>query len=94
MVTTAMRMSLKQYFWLPSVADNFQNRESMKNGPFAASSHMVHAGGQAADWDIQNKENSNLSWRSRFVLDVPVGSLLSSMYHVTASCKRPILTGQ
>ena len=31
------------------------------NGPFAASSHMVHAGGQAAHWDIQNKENSNLS---------------------------------
>ena len=48
---------------------------------------MVHAGGQAAHWDIQNKENSNLS---RFVLDVPVGSLPSSMYHVTASCKRPI----
>ena len=31
------------------------------NGPFAASGHMVHAGGQAAHWDIQNKENSNLS---------------------------------
>ena len=31
------------------------------NGPFAASDHMVHAGGQAAHWDIQNKENSNLS---------------------------------
>ena len=31
------------------------------NGPFAASGHMVHAGGQAANWDIQNKENSNLS---------------------------------
>ena len=30
-------------------------RES--NGPFAASGHMVHAGGQAAHWDIQNKEN-------------------------------------
>ena len=30
-------------------------------GPFAASGHMVHAGGQAAHWDIQNKENSNLS---------------------------------
>ena len=29
--------------------------------PFAASGHMVHAGGQAAHWDIQNKENSNLS---------------------------------
>ena len=32
-----------------------------RNGPFAASGHMVHAGGQAAHWDIQNKENSNLS---------------------------------
>ena len=31
------------------------------NGPFAASGHMVHAGGQAAHWDIQNKENSNLT---------------------------------
>ena len=30
------------------------------NWPFAASGHMVHAGGQAARWDIQNKENSNL----------------------------------
>ena len=29
-------------------------------GPFAARGHMVHAGGQAAHWDIQNKENSNL----------------------------------
>ena len=52
---------------------------------------MVHAGGQAAHWDIQNKENSNLSWWSRFVLDAPVGSLPSSMYHVTASCRRPIV---
>ena len=29
------------------------------NGPFAASGHMVRAGGQAAHWDIQNKEESN-----------------------------------
>ena len=28
------------------------------NGPFAASGHMVHAGGQAAHWDIQNKATS------------------------------------
>ena len=28
-------------------------------GLFAASDHMVHAGGQAAHWDIQNQENSN-----------------------------------
>ena len=34
---------------------------SERNGPFAASGHMVHAGGQAALWNIQNKENSNLS---------------------------------
>ena len=31
-----------------------------KNGPFAASGHMVHAGGQAAHWNIQNKATSNL----------------------------------
>ena len=39
---------------------NFQ-RSQKHNGPFAASGHMVHAGGQAALWNIQNKENSNLS---------------------------------
>ena len=38
-----------------------------------------HAGEQATHWDIHNKENANLSWWSRFVLDVPVDSLLSSM---------------
>ena len=41
--------------------DTNLNREGFENGPFAASGHMVHAGGQAAHWDIQNKENSNLS---------------------------------
>ena len=35
--------------------------DRVNNGPFAASGHMVHAGGQAAHWDIQNKENSNFS---------------------------------
>ena len=30
-----------------------------ENGPFAASGHMVHAGGQAAHWDIQNKATSS-----------------------------------
>ena len=29
------------------------------NGPFAAGGHMVHAGGQAAHWDIQNKATSS-----------------------------------
>ena len=29
------------------------------NGPFAASGHMVHTGGQAAHWDIQNKATSS-----------------------------------
>ena len=29
------------------------------NGPFAASGHMVHAGGQAAHWDIQNNVTSS-----------------------------------
>ena len=38
-----------------------QDRIEMNNGPFAASGHREHAGGQAAHWDIQNKENSNLS---------------------------------
>ena len=36
-------------------------QSNMINGPFVASGHMVHAGVQAAHWDIQNKENSNLS---------------------------------
>ena len=40
---------------------------------------MRHAGEQAARWDIQNKENSNLTGWSHFVLDVPVPNLLSSM---------------
>ena len=31
----------------------------LDNGPFAASGHMVHAGGQAAHWDIQNKAASS-----------------------------------
>ena len=42
----------------------FENLTRLKlsaDGPFAASGHMVHAGGQATHWDIQNKENSNLS---------------------------------
>ena len=38
-----------------------QDGECVDNGPFATSDHVVHAGGQAAHWDIQNKENSNLS---------------------------------
>ena len=29
------------------------------NGFFAASGHMVHAGGQASHWDIQNKATSS-----------------------------------
>ena len=40
---------------------NSLKSQNLANGPFAASGHMVHAGGQAAHWDIQNKENSNLS---------------------------------
>ena len=31
----------------------------VSNGPFAASGHMVHAGGQVAHWDIQNKATSS-----------------------------------
>ena len=38
-----------------------ENESHDGNGPFAPGGHMVHAGGQAAHWDIQNKENSNLS---------------------------------
>ena len=50
--------------------------------PFVANSHIVqnrHAVDQATHWDIQNKENSSLTGRSRFVLDVPVHNMLSSM---------------
>ena len=36
-------------------------------------------GTQTAHWDIQNKEDLSLSDLSRFVLDVPVRSLRSSM---------------
>ena len=35
------------------------SEEKSLNGPFAASGHMVDAGGQAAHWDIQNKANSS-----------------------------------
>ena len=37
--------------------------------------HLV--GEQVTHWDIQNKENSNLTGRRRFVSDVPVRSLLT-----------------
>ena len=57
--------------FIESLVDNVRNlkycsflhlniRSLSVNGPFAASGHMVYAGGQAAHWDIQNKENSNL----------------------------------
>ena len=32
---------------------------TLRNRHFAASGHMVHAGGQAAHWDIQNKATSS-----------------------------------
>ena len=38
-----------------------------------------HTGTQTAHWNIQNKEDLSLSDLSRFVLDVPVRSLRSSM---------------
>ena len=38
-----------------------------------------HTGTQTAHWDIQNKDDWSLSDLSRFVLDVPVLSLRSSM---------------
>ena len=38
-----------------------------------------HTGTQTAHWDIQNKDDLSLSDLSRFVLDVPVRSLRSSM---------------
>ena len=31
------------------------------NGPFAAKGHIHHAGEQAMQWGIQNKENSRLT---------------------------------
>ena len=64
---SATGKSLEIYIVTPSY-NNTQNSEILVktfflsvNGPFAASGHMVHAEGQAAHWDIQNKENSNLS---------------------------------
>ena len=38
-----------------------------------------HTGTQTAHWDIQNKDDLSLSDLSRFVLDVPVRSLRTSM---------------
>ena len=38
-----------------------------------------HTGTQTAHWDIQNKEDLSLSDLRRFVLNVPVSSLRSSM---------------
>ena len=55
---------------------------------------ISHTGMQTVHWDLQNKEDLSLSDLSRFVLDVPVRSLHSSMadlYHVIVSCKGPIL---
>ena len=40
------------------LVNNERNVMSGGNGFFAASGHMVHAGGQAAHWDIQNKATS------------------------------------
>ena len=49
---------------------------------------------QGAHWDIQNKSISNHQLNWIFFLDVPVGSLLSSMVDFftvqTVSCKGPI----
>ena len=43
--------------WKPSFTATIGKKSF--NGPFAASGHMVHAGGQAAHWDIQNKATSS-----------------------------------
>ena len=40
---------------------------------------LRHAGEQAVHWDIQNKATSSRQICIFFVVDVPVGSLLSSM---------------
>ena len=42
--------------WLNFVVER---RPEGSIGPFAAGAHMVHAGGQAAHWDIQNKATSS-----------------------------------
>ena len=46
-----------------------------------------HTGTQTSHWDIQNKEGLSLSDLSRFVLDVPLRSLRSSMADFV-SCDR------
>ena len=53
----------RYFVQIPPIFQPKLNLETLcsDNGPFAASGHMVRAGGQAAHWDIQNKENSNLS---------------------------------
>ena len=53
-----------------------------------------HAGEQAVHWDIQNKATSSRQICIFFVLDVPVRACSPAwriLYHVTASCKGPIL---
>ena len=42
-----------------SAETNLPSNHQPVNGPFAASGHMVHAGGKAAHWDIQNKATSS-----------------------------------
>ena len=54
---------------------------------------ICHAGWQATQWDIQNKEKSRLAGGNRFVLEAvaffchPAWQIL---YHVTVSCKESI----
>ena len=62
----------------------------MLNRPFVGPGHMVqitYTGEQVAQWDFQNKGRC-------IVLEVPPCNLLTSicnLYHVTGSCKGPIL---
>ena len=60
-VIRCLSLIFRHCFLSFELADSFSrsNWQSALNGPFAASGHMVHAGGQAAHWDIQNKATSS-----------------------------------
>ena len=65
---------------------------SMENWPFARSGHMVQNREQVAQWDFQNKATRTSPSGLTFVLEVPLRNLLTLLlYHVTGSCKGPII---
>jgi len=54
-----------------------------------------YTGTQITEWDFQNKGKSGRTGTSSFVLEVPLRdrrpSVLFIPYHVTGSCKGPII---